>query len=285
MAHTTARSVDDALDALADGARVLAGGTDFFPGLGDRPADFPIVDVTRADGLRGVTRAGTGWRIGAATTWTDLIRAPLPPAFDGLKAAAREVGSVQIQNTATLAGNLCNASPAADGVPCLLALDATVEIASRSGRRSVPLSAFITGVRRTALESGELLTAIHIPPLPDGAQSAFLKLGSRRYLVISIAMGSAVIVPSGAEGCCGDGNGAGTVAEARIALGACSAVAQRLTALEDALVGTPLDRMADVVDPAHIAPLSPIDDVRGTARYRRDAAVTMLRRILTGFTT
>ena len=99
--------------------------------------------------------------IGARTTWTDLVRHPLPPAFDALKQAAREVGSVQIQNVASVAGNLCNASPAADGVPPLLALDAEVELRSaRRARACLPLGDFILGNRRTALQAGELVTAI-----------------------------------------------------------------------------------------------------------------------------
>lgn len=275
MTHLTARTVDEALAALAGGARILAGGTDFFPALGERPVDFPVVDVTRAEGLRGIAREADGWRIGAATTWTDVVRADLPPAFDGLKAAAREIGSVQIQNTATLAGNLCNASPAADGVPCLLALDARVEIASAQGRRTLPLAGFVTGVRRTALRPGEMMTAILIPAVPDTARGAFLKLGARRYLVISIAMCAAVVVPAQD----------GTVAEARIAVGSCSPVALRLPALEAALAGAPLTGMADRLAPEHLSPLAPIDDVRGTAAYRADAVETMLRRLLCGLGT
>lgn len=275
MAHLTARSVDEVLAALRGGARILAGGTDFFPALGERPVNFPIVDVTRAEGLRGITQDAAGFRIGAATTWTDLLRAPLPRAFDGLKAAAREVGSVQIQNTATLAGNLCNASPAADGVPCLLALDASVELASPSGRRILPLGEFVTGVRRTALTPGEMMTVILVPQLPETARGAFAKLGARRYLVISIAMCSAVVIPAQD----------GTVAEARVAVGACSPVARRLPALEAALAGAPLREMASRVSPEHLAPLAPIDDVRGTATYRLDAVATQLRRLLSDMTT
>jgi len=272
MPHLTAGSVDEALAALRGGARIVAGGTDFFPALGERPVTFPVVDVTRAEGLRGISEDAAALRIGAATTWTDIVRAPLPPAFDGLKAAAREIGSIQIQNTGTIAGNLCNASPAADGVPCLLALDASVELASARGRRVLPLGTFVTGVRRTALEPGEMMTAITVPRPPAGARGAFAKLGARRTLVISIAMCSAVVVPAAD----------GTVAEARVAVGACSPVARRLVALEAALAGAPLASMADRVAPEHLAPLAPIDDVRGTAAYRTEAVATMLRRLLAG---
>ncbi|MFV2038027.1 MAG: xanthine dehydrogenase family protein subunit M, partial [Paracoccaceae bacterium] len=151
LGYFRADSVADALDALQqDSVSVIAGGTDWYPGLGDAPAPANILDVSAVPEFQGVTRQQNGWRIGAATTWSDLISADLPDAFDGLKLAARDVGSVQIQNVATLVGNICNASPAADGVPPLLCLDAQVEIVSHSGTRLLPLAEFITGVRTTA---------------------------------------------------------------------------------------------------------------------------------------
>lgn len=264
--------LNDALEALAHPWTMLAGGTDFYPARVGRAIDENILDIAGIPELRGVSQDAAGWRLGATTTWTDFARADLPALFDGLKQAAREVGGRQIQNAATLAGNLCNASPAADGVPPLLALDAEVELASRTGTRRVPLSAFITGNRRTVRAPGELLVAIHVPRPSRDARSAFLKLGARRYLVISIAMAAATIEID-----------RGRVAAARIAVGACSVVAQRLPALEAALVGAPVDALADRVDPVHLACLSPIDDVRGSAGYRRDAAVTLLCRLLAGF--
>src|SRR5262249_12973399 len=156
-----------------------------------------------------------------------LIAASLPPLFDGLKLAAREVGGVQIQNAGTLAGNLCNASPAADGVPALLALDAVVELAGPGGERSLPLERFILGPRRTALQTGELATAIRVPKPRGAARSHFLKLGARKYLVISIVMVAATIEVAAD----------GRVAAAKVAVGACSPVAQRLRMLEMRLAG------------------------------------------------
>lgn len=251
---------------------VLAGGTDFYPARVGRAIDEDVLDIGGIADLRGITAGGQGWRLGATTTWSELIEADLPPLFDGLKQAAREVGGRQIQNAGTLAGNLCNASPAADGVPCLLALDAEVEIAGPTGRRCLPLRQFITGVRRTALTPGELVVAIHVPRPRHEARSAFLKLGARRYLVISIVMAAATLEITD-----------GKVAAARIAVGACSPVAERLPALEAVLAGAPCDGLADRVDIAQLSPLSPIDDVRGSASYRRDAVVTLLRRMLAGF--
>jgi len=272
-AYLRPRRLEDALTALARPHVVLAGGTDFYPARVGRAIDEDVLDIGGIAVLRGISADATGWRLGATTTWSDLFEADLPPLFDGLRQAAREVGGRQIQNAGTLAGNLCNASPAADGVPCLLALDAEIELAGPAGRRLLPLRQFITGVRRTALAQEELVVAIHVPRPAHETLSAFLKLGTRRYLVISIAMAAVTLEIAD-----------GRVASARIAVGACSPVAERLTALEAALAGAPLDaRLADRVDVAHLAPLSPIDDVRGSAAYRSDAVVTLLRRLLLGF--
>jgi CO/xanthine dehydrogenase FAD-binding subunit len=265
-------SLDEALQALARPWTVLAGGTDFYPARVGRAIDENVLDIGGIDALRGISAGPDGWRLGATTTWAELLEAGLPPLFDGLKQAAREVGGRQIQNAGTLAGNLCNASPAADGVPPLLTLDAEVELAGWAGTRRLPLASFITGNRRTVLAPGELLVAIHVRRPARDARSAFLKLGARRYLVISIAMAAATLEIE-----------AGRIAAARIAVGACSAVAQRLPALEAALVGATIDSLAKRVDISQLVPLSPIDDVRGSAGYRREAAVTLLRRLLAGF--
>lgn len=259
-------TLDAALALLAEGGGVvLAGGTDVYPGLRDAPAPARMIDVSAVSGLRGITRDGDHWRIGAATTWTDVVRADLPALFDGLKLAAREVGSVQIQNTGTVAGNLCNASPAADGVPALMALDADVELTGPDGARRVPLGAFIQGIRKVDLGPGELMTAIYVPDAPGCG--AFRKLGARRYLVISIAMVGAVVHAEG-----------GRIVRARIAVGSCSPVARRLVALETALAGAALGDVGGIVGQARLDELTPIDDVRASAAYRMDAVRTLVRR-------
>jgi len=265
------QALDQALAFLAAGpAAVVAGGTDVFPALGLRPAPARVLDLTAVEGLRGVTRAGDGWRIGAATTWTDVVRADLPPLFDALKQAARQVGSVQIQNTGTVAGNLCNASPAADGVPVLIAMEAEVELASVRGTRRMPLSGFITGPRKTDLRAGEIVTALCLPHR-DGARSAFGKLGSRTYLVISIVSAAVILWTEGR-----------IVTGARVAVGAASPVPMRLPDVEAALVGRALSDLPGAVLADHLAALTPIDDVRATAAYRREAALVMIRRALEG---
>jgi CO/xanthine dehydrogenase FAD-binding subunit len=175
---------------------ILAGGTDYYPAHVGKPLREDILDVSAIRGLRGISEGPDQWRIGATTTWTDLIEAELPPVFDALKLAAREVGGIQIQNRGTLAGNLCNASPAADGIPALLALDAQVELASTAGTRRMALEQFVLSNRRTALRQGELATAVIVPKPRCAARSHFLKLGARRYLVISIVMVAAGCVPT-----------------------------------------------------------------------------------------
>ena len=272
MGYLRPRSIEEAVSALA--ARpwiVLAGGTDHFPArVGPRP-DEDIIDISALADLRGIIASDKGWRIGALTTWTTVARTDLPPLFDGLKLAAREVGGAQIQNRGTVGGNLCNASPAADGIPPLLSLDATVELASATGTRDVPLAEFVQGNRRTARRGDELMTAIFVPRPRHKARGDFLKLGARRYLVISIAMAAGVIERTDDH----------TVAAARIAVGACSAAAQRLPALERALAGQPIDKaLASRATEAHLAALSPIDDVRGSGSYRREAALTLVRRLI-----
>ena len=262
---------DQALALLARGGQtILAGGTDFYPSRVGIAARDDVVDITALADLRGIEEREKDWRFGAATTWTAVFEAKLPPLFDGLKLAAREVGGMQIQNTGTVAGNLCNASPAADGVPALLALDAIVEIAAARSRRTLPLDQFVLGPRKTALQAGELVTSILVPKPAHPARSDFLKLGARKYLVISIAMVACVLEIE-----------EGVVRSARVAVGSCSPVAIRVPQLEQALAGKPLDRnLAAHARPEHLGRLSPIDDVRASAGYRKEAALTLIRRSL-----
>jgi len=279
-------SLTQALDALAadaadpprdplDRLTILAGATDFYPAAASGQAWFRkppdnILDISALSDLRGVSARGGCLRIGALTTWTGLIQSSLPPAFDALKQASRQVGGAQIQNRGTIAGNLCNASPAADGVPPLLALDAQVVLASAAGERRMPLSQFILGNRRTAIEPGEMLTSIECPEPCATERSAFLKLGARAYLVISIASVAANVAV----------DDRGRISSARIAVGACSAVPQRLAALEARLVGERPEAASRAVEPAMFSALSPIDDIRASAAYRMDAALTLVSRAL-----
>ena len=269
--------LEEALAQLRSGGwTVLAGGTDLYPAWAGRAVDASLLDISGLDALRGISRepgeTGEQLRIGALTTWTELLRAQLPRSLDALTLAAREVGGVQIQNRGTLGGNLCNASPAADGLPALLALDARVELASAGGVRTLPLADYVIGNRRTALRADELLTAVLLPLHEPAMRSLFLKLGHRRYLVISIAMAGFALAA----------DAQGRIAHCAVAVGACSAAARRLPELEARLLGRPADEIARgvdaLLDDRALAPLSPIDDVRGTATYRREAVAQLLAR-------
>lgn len=256
---------------------VLAGGTDVYParasrvGWGDMRRD-DILDISALGELKGIAEERERFRFGALTTWAELRRAALPPAFAGCQKAAREVGGVQIQSRGTLAGNICTASPAGDGIPCLQSLDAEVELASEGGRRIVPLAQFIDGYRHTMRGADELVTAILVPKPPATARGDFVKLGARRYLVISIVMAAAVLAA----------DATGAITHARIAVGACSAVAQRLSGLERALLGQPLATAPELVQTEHLAPLAPIDDVRASGAFRAAAAADVVRDLLAG---
>ena len=265
-------SLADALGILANTpATILAGGTDLFPAFTGSQLQGPVLDISAIAELKGIRVASEAIYIGGRTSWTEILAAPLPPGFDGLRAAAREIGSLQIQNQATVAGNICNASPAADGVAALLALDAEVTLASRSGSRTVPLSDFIHGNRKTSHQPHEILTTIRIPRHWDQAASSFLKLGARRYLVISIVMVATNLVVAADR----------RIARAAICIGSCSPKALRLTELEKELTSQFADAsLIEQVRGDHFSRLSPIDDVRATAAYRREAAETLVRRAL-----
>lgn len=262
-------TVEEASRLLAGGGwRVLAGGTDLYPGAGSGLAG-PVLDVTALPGFADIAR-GQGLRIGAAVSWSSVAEARLPPALRALQQAARQVGGRQVQNAGTIGGNLCNASPAADGVPPLLALEAEVELVSTSGSRRLALRDFLIGPRHTALSPGEMLAAVLIPEAGLSGRSAFVKLGARRHLVISIAMVAARVVVEG-----------GIIVRAAVAVGACSPVARRLPAVEAVLVGAGVAGAVAGLRAEDVrAALSPIDDIRATAAYRGEAAVELVRRAL-----
>ncbi len=256
---------------LASGPfRILAGGTDLYPSAAMQ-LDGDILDVMAVPGLRGITIDGD-LRIGACTTWTEIAEANLPPALHALQQAALQVGGRQIQNAGTLGGNLCNASPAADGIPPLLACDARVELTSAKGTREVPLSAFLLGPRKTACDASEVLTAVIVPQAALSGRSAFVKLGARAYLVISIAMVAARVAVYD-----------GRITDCALAVGSCSATAQRLRSAEGALYQCLVpEAIARLTPQMIVADLAPIDDIRATAAYRAEAVVELVKRGVAG---
>jgi len=273
MAYLRPDKLDDALDWLAvEQPLVIAGCTDVYPTCLTPSLEGPLLDITAIDELRGIEMSN-GWRrFGAATSWSEILRTPLPTSYAMLKQASSEIGAVQIQNSGTIGGNLCTASPAADSVPCLMALDAEIELSSVRGRRRLDLAAFFTGARQTALQPDELVIAIHIPEKAETGISGFHKLGARHYLVISIAMVAVRLVVE-----------AGRIISARIVIGACAPIATRLKELEAALVGVSLDEIPEralQIDDHIQRSLAPIDDVRASTDYRYRAAAEITQRMI-----
>lgn len=274
------RDLPSAYAALAAGTadapiRPIAGGTDLMValtgGLGDPPAG--IVDLWGIEALRGIGLTGDALSLGALTTYTDIRRSALvrehaPVLVD----AAATIGAAQIQNRGTLGGNIANASPAGDTLPVLLAADARFVLGSARGERTVAADAFWTGYRRTALAPDELLLRIEIPLRP-GRVLWFRKVGTRRAQSIS------KVVMAVARR---DGDGATAVwRDVRVALGSVAATPIRATATEAVLEGSPpTPEVADRAAETLAGELSPIDDVRSTAEYRRLVAARILHRCI-----
>jgi CO/xanthine dehydrogenase FAD-binding subunit len=256
-----ARSLDEALALRADHphATVLAGGTDVmvFLELGAiNPTSF--LDLHGCKDLRGIS--GDGRTIGALTTWTDIARhAALP---DALRECARTVGAPQIQNRGTVGGNIANASPAGDSLPVWLALDAVFELASVRGVRHVPAAEFWLGYRKTAMAADELLVRVHIHPRPTD-HLHYRKVGTRLAQAISkVVLAGRLRVADG------------VVTDARVGLGSVAPTPIRARHVEAALVGHPVNpAAADAV----AGDITPIDDIRSTADYRRTVARNVIR--------
>mgnify|MGYP002003410509 FL=1 len=267
------KNMGEAISLLASGKwEIVAGGTDLFPSLNEGDVNFDILDISRLAELRGIQETQADWIIGALTTWADLEKATLPSAFNALLQAGREIGSLQIQNRGTLVGNLCNASPAADGVPPLLVLDAILDLVSTRGSRTIPLSKFIKGNRKTARRSDEIVKCVRIPKENCGGKSAFAKLGSRKYMVISIVMTAAKL-----EVC-----NQNLIRKSAISIGACSETAQRMPSIEAAIDGRSISEALKAINSEHIANLDPLSDIRASREYRFHAAQELIKRTLIG---
>ncbi len=231
-----------------------------------------LLDISGVGELRGIADYGDQFRIGALTTWSDVGRARLPGYFDGLKAAADQMGSIQIRNRATLVGNVCDALPTSDAIVTLLCLDATVELTSQIGKRTLPLNKFLLDQELTAKRSDELVSALLVDKLSATTRGGFRKTGARRGFVVSTATAAAVVEV---------GNG-GLLVDVRIAIGASSPVANRLHKLESALKGNRLGSflLTQVSDPFLDGPYL-ADDIGADAAYRRAVSLEMTCRLLT----
>lgn len=255
------RSVDEAVTILAEHPEttILAGGTDLMVEVNGRQrSPSSVLSLRAIEELR----RWDGKRIGACVTYDRLQAGPHP----ALAQAARTVGSPQIRNAGTIGGNVATASPAGDALPFLAAAGASIEVAALAGRRTVPLDEFITGVKRTALRPGELITAIDLPDdIPE--RQAFAKVGVRDAMVIAIVSACVIRWPNGIT---------------RVALGAAGPVPVRPKRAEELISGTlePSPAALDAFAALVAEEASPITDHRGTERYRRHAAAVLARRLL-----
>lgn len=230
-----------------------------------------VIDLLGIPELRGIREVDGGLEIGAATTFTEIrSSAAVRTAFPALVDAAGQVGGWQIQNRATLGGNLANASPAGDSLPVLLALNATVIAAGRQGIREIPYSDFHVAYRKTALQPGEIIVRVRLPHLPEGSIQAFRKVGTREAQAIS----KVVVALTGRVA-------DGRIADLRLAAGSVAAVPVRLRIAEEAVRGlSPGAEAADRAGREASQEVQPIDDVRSTAEYRRFALERVVRRMV-----
>jgi CO/xanthine dehydrogenase FAD-binding subunit len=253
---------------------VLAGGTDLMVNANHKPEPAGILDVWRLPGLEAIASTERGVSIGAGVTWLAVQRHPaIIDTFRPLAEAAREIGALQIQARATLGGNVGTSSPVGDSLPVLLAFDAELELASVRGRRRIPYREFCTGYRKTQLAGDELVVAAHLhAPDPSARQRrAWRKVGTRRAQSISKVMGAAVVDLDGS-----------VVRWARVALGAVADRPIRVTSVEDAVRGLPLALAADAARSAIRDAITPIDDIRSTAAYRREVAENLVASFFSG---
>ena len=269
----TPRNIDEALGILhesSNGLRIVAGGSDVIVQLRDgviRPQR--LLNILSVKELRFVRKQGDRIHIGALATYNDITTSPLTqdhawPLVD----ASRQIGAIQLQNTATLGGNLGNASPAGDSLPPLYALDAVVVTRSKSGAREIPIEQFYVGYRKSVLKSDELIAEVHFRALGKEDRGAYRKLGLREANAISIVDVATVLRGR-------DNNG--VFQEARVALGAVAPIITRARACEEALARKPITPET-LKNAATLATTDavPIDDIRGSARYRKDVVGSLV---------
>ena len=268
-------SIEAALGLMAPhGARPLAGGTDLVPQLreGRREANH-VVDIKQIAGLTQIeAQPDGGLVIGAAASASSIANHPhVVRYFPAVASACRLIGSWQIQNRASLGGNVCNAAPSADGVPPLICYAATARVMSRQGQRDVPVEKLFAGPGKTTLSPGEILVALCVPAPAPRSAAAYLRFTPRREMDIAIAgAGVWVHLDTG-----------GKIAGARIALASVAPTPVRALAAEQALIGqAPSKILVDAAASAAAAGCTPISDTRGSADYRRHLVGVLTRRAL-----
>jgi carbon-monoxide dehydrogenase medium subunit len=275
--YTAPSTVEEAVRILAAAsgtAKVLAGGTDLLVQLrSGRVKPGLIVDIKKIPEISGIREKDGGFVIGAATSGAMIGECEaLQKAWPGVVEATNLIGSTQVQGRASLAGNLCNASPAADSVPAMIAARATCVVAGPKGRREVQVESIVTGPGRTSLSPGEFIVEFHLPKRPPRSAEAYLRFIPRTEMDIAV-VGAAVNLTLDAGGVCTD---------ARVVLGAVAPIAVIVPEAAAALVGRKLDETAlAALDQAARAACKPIDDKRGTIEYRTKVAGVLARRAAT----
>ena len=270
----TPSTIAEAVGALASEPDLVpvAGCTDLMVGDIEANLALPgVLDLSGVAELSGIDEEPDGVRIGAATTFTQIRRSDrIAGTFPALSEAAAVIGGWQIQNRATIGGNIANASPAGDSLPVLLVLDASVEVAGPAGKRLIPYPEFHTGYRETALAPGELLVAVHLPRPPAGARQFFRKVGTRQAQAISKVVVAMLALRN-----------TSSLEEVRIAAGSVAPTPVRLRRAEATLTGARLDPdLADRAAELVRSEVEPIDDVRSTAIYRSVVLGRAVRRFL-----
>lgn len=277
MRYEAPDTIDKAVALLAGtpaAARVLAGGTDLLVQLRAEVIQPElVVDIKRIPELKRITAEAGGFRIGAAVSGAEMgEHAPLKARWPGVVEAVELIGSTQIQGRATMVGNLCNASPAADSVPAMIAAGAVLAVAGPNGRREIPVEQLNRGPGRTSLAPGEMVTSVFLPAQPPRTGDAYLRFIPRTEMDIAVV----------GVGVCLSLDEAGVCQAARVGVGAVAPTALLVEDAGAALVGTPvdggaLDRLAAAVGAA----CKPIDDKRGTIEFRTKVAGVLARRAAT----
>jgi xanthine dehydrogenase small subunit len=271
----TPASLDEVYKLLAERgrrAKIIAGGTDLMVALNAGSLDAEdFIDIWRLNELRGIDDEGATIRIGALTTYTQLIKSPLIQlGVPALAEASRTIGAIQIQNRGTVGGNIVNASPAGDSLPVLAAFDAEIEIGSIRGVRRIDFNRFYTGYRQTVMEPDEVLLAVRLRKLKPNERSFFFKVGTRRAQAISKIVMAVKVRAIGA-----------VINSIGVALGSVAPTVIRASQTESLLTNATLD--ATVIEQARKTlsqEIAPITDLRSTEHYRRTVTGNALAKIL-----
>lgn len=275
MRYLAPQTVDAAIELLRDGGqstKILAGGTDLLVQLRtDMISPDVVVDIKKIDETREIMSENGGYRIGAAVSSAELNEhAELKAAWPGLVEAAWLIGSTQIMGRASLGGNLCNGSPAADSVPAMIAAGAIAAVAGPDGRRDVPVEDIVTGPRKLSLAPGEFVVSFLLPERPPRSSDCYQRFIPRTEMDIAV-VGVGISVTRDAEG---------TITDARVGLGAVAEKPQRVDDAAAALIGSKLDDVAlDKLEQAIKAACRPINDKRGTVEFRTKVAGVVARRV------